>query len=86
MAVKIMSPHLSELSSNILKPSLLNGLFSYLGIYTVLILGVIVFHVYGTTIYSLGTIRAARTVHQKLVTSLLGSTFRFVSNTGLTSL
>ncbi|PSR81762.1 hypothetical protein PHLCEN_2v6271 [Hermanssonia centrifuga] len=53
----------------------------YLGIYTVLILGVIVFHVYGTTIYSLGTIRAARTVHQKLVTSLLGSTFRWLDVT-----
>lgn len=33
-------------------------------------------NVYGNVVFSLGSVRASRSIHEKLVSSLLGSTFR----------
>ena len=49
---------------------------SYLGMYCVIVLLAILSSVYCTLVYTFGTLRASRTIHERLVKSLLGSTFR----------
>lgn len=49
---------------------------SYLGVFGLLILGSIAVQIYRTIIYALGSIRAARVIHNKLIASVVGSTFR----------
>lgn len=53
-------------------------LLSYLGVYTGIVTLVILFAVYMTIVYAFGAMRASRTIHWKLTSSLLASTFRYV--------
>lgn len=49
--------------------------------YGLIVLAVISFSIYGFVVYTYGAMRASRVIHYKLVTSLLGSTFRLVDGT-----
>ena len=49
---------------------------SYLGMYCVIVALTIISSVYCTLVYTYGSLRASRTIHARLVKSLLGSTFR----------
>lgn len=50
---------------------------SYLGMYCFLVFVVVASNVYSTLVYTYGTLRASRVIHNKLVNSMLGSTFRY---------
>ena len=55
---------------------------SYLGFYCVIVLGVVLLNTYGVVVYTVGSMRASRIIHQKLMHALLGSTFRCVRYNG----
>ena len=49
--------------------------------YSVAVGGVIVLHFYSVVVYTVGSMRASRLVHARLLSSLLGSTFRWLDVT-----
>lgn len=53
-------------------------MFSYLGIYGLIIIVSVSFNIYKTIVFNLGAIRASRVIHNKLLASVVGSTFRWV--------
>ena len=55
----------------------LMSVFSYLGMDGLIVLATDVFFVYGCIVFFYASMRASRTVHSKLISSLLGSTFRY---------
>ena len=55
---------------------MLTGRCSYLGVYSFFIFLVLLTNGFSYTVYSFATMRASREIHYKLVSSLLGSTFR----------
>ena len=65
-----MSP-LSSLTNN----------YSYLGIYCAFVGVTVVSHAYAQLIYTFASLRASRSIHAKLVQSLLTSTFRWLDVT-----
>lgn len=54
----------------------LQAICSYLGIYSFIVFLVVATHIWGELMYTFGSLRASRIIHNKLVTKLLGSTFR----------
>ncbi|KAI0685987.1 hypothetical protein BC835DRAFT_1420713 [Cytidiella melzeri] len=53
----------------------------YLGIYALIVLLVVLFNLVGEVSYTFGTLRASRIIHGKLISKLLGSTFRWLDVT-----
>ncbi|KAI0703637.1 hypothetical protein BC835DRAFT_1262769 [Cytidiella melzeri] len=53
----------------------------YLGIYSFIVLMVVVTHLWGEIVYTFATLRASRIIHGKLISKLLGSTFRWLDVT-----
>ncbi|KIP07615.1 hypothetical protein PHLGIDRAFT_413728 [Phlebiopsis gigantea 11061_1 CR5-6] len=53
----------------------------YLGIYALIIVASIAVRVYETVVYTFGSIRAARVIHSELISSVVGSTFRWLDVT-----
>ncbi|KAJ3531222.1 hypothetical protein NM688_g7605 [Phlebia brevispora] len=53
----------------------------YLGVYSFIVLLVILFNAYSTAIYAFASMRASRAVHFKLISALLGCTFRWLDIT-----
>lgn len=72
---------MSKVVSTILLPWLI--LFSYLTVYTLLVAAGMLAAAFCVFYYVFGSIRSARIVHQRLVTSVLGTTLRFVFSTSL---
>lgn len=62
----------------ILHAAALTLFLSYLGMYGVIVSTVILFSTWGFIVYTFSSLRASRVVHYKLISSLLGSTFRSV--------
>jgi ABC-type multidrug transport system fused ATPase/permease subunit len=56
-------------------------LHSYLAIYSVLVLCVILTHTWGYLSFTIGSLRASRTIHARLVNSLISCTFRWLDVT-----
>jgi len=54
--------------------------YSYLFLYSAILLASVVIYLFATLIYNLGTQRASRTINAQLVDSILGSTLRSVSS------
>ncbi|PSR71469.1 hypothetical protein PHLCEN_2v12736, partial [Hermanssonia centrifuga] len=53
----------------------------YLSVYSTIVLGVVLFHISASLTWTCGSIRASRSIHRQLLTSLLGSTFRWLDVT-----
>ncbi|KAI0693031.1 hypothetical protein BC835DRAFT_1520746 [Cytidiella melzeri] len=53
----------------------------YLGMYSLIVILVVVFNLCGLIVYTFGSLRASRVIHGKLVGALLGSTFRWLDIT-----
>ena len=68
----IVRPHCSLLQLRLIP------MFSYLGVYGLIMITTDLFYIFGLLAYNSGTIRASRIIHYRLVSSLLGCTFRFV--------
>lgn len=49
-----------------------------MGVYGLFVTAVVLFHIFSELVYTIGTLRASRSIHASLVKSLLGSTFRRV--------
>jgi len=52
---------------------------SYLIVYGFMLLAIVVSYTTGSGVYVFGVLRASRSIHQKLIESVLGTTLRFVS-------
>ena len=52
---------------------------SYLSVYGFMLLAIVVIYTIGFGVYVFGSLRASRSIHQKLIDSVLGTTLRFVS-------
>ena len=52
---------------------------SYLSVYGFMLLAIVVIYTIGFGVYVFGALRASRSIHQKLIDSVLGTTLRFVS-------
>jgi hypothetical protein len=52
---------------------------SYLTVYGFMLLAIVVSYTMGSGVYVFGALRASRSIHQKLIESVLGTTLRCVS-------
>ncbi|KAJ3543408.1 hypothetical protein NM688_g5857 [Phlebia brevispora] len=53
----------------------------YLGVYASLVFMTVLLHIWHTVLYAGATMRSSRTIHGKLISSLVGSTFRWLDVT-----
>ncbi|KIJ38971.1 hypothetical protein M422DRAFT_258389 [Sphaerobolus stellatus SS14] len=70
----------SQYETHVSDPSKVNVAF-YLGIYAAITLVIIITYCAAYLYYVLGTMRASRTIHNQLVTSVLGTTLRWLDET-----
>jgi hypothetical protein len=54
-------------------------LFSYLSVYGLILLFELLSYTGGSIVYVFGALRASRTIHRKLLESVLGTTLRYVT-------
>jgi ABC-type multidrug transport system fused ATPase/permease subunit len=54
---------------------------SYLGGYTILLVGSVLCYVTWVTVFTYGQMRASRTLHERLIDSVLGTTLRWLDTT-----
>lgn len=59
---------------------------SYLTIYSLILLVAVIAFTVGTGVYVFGALRASRSIHQKLIESVLGTTLRCITKYPGTSL
>jgi hypothetical protein len=59
---------------------------SYLTIYGLILLAMVISYTTGSGVFMFGSIRASRTIHRKLIESVLGTTLRCISSCPSTAL
>ncbi|KAJ4000261.1 hypothetical protein F5050DRAFT_1804229 [Lentinula boryana] len=57
------------------------SVFHYIGIYCLIVAGAVVTYATGVIIYIFGTVRASRAIHKELITSIFGTTLRWLDTT-----